>query len=254
MPVLLEAVQRGEFAVNGFRNRDFATAAVRCDRRPQTTTPGLGRGHPSAPPASGPWPDPQGAQDASLCREQERTDRDHGLPGGSGGRHRQTRRRSVKKPSQEAKKTIVSSTGVPPVSPTALGGGATPVLGRALKQMLCAAHAVHWAYAFSTWPSARGDGLEARRRRPVRAAAPPQDPLGSLEICLFRAVAMWYDAVRWRLPFWVLFVAAAIPTAFLRHRDRRTVKPGCCRVCGYDLRASKKTSPECGTTTAPGPR
>ena len=54
------------------------------------------------------------------------------------------------------------------------------------------------------------------------------------------------------MPFWCLLTLAAIPTAVLWHRDRRTVKPGCCLTCGYDLRASKKTCPECGTDVATG--
>ena len=53
------------------------------------------------------------------------------------------------------------------------------------------------------------------------------------------------------IPLWVPFLFLAIPTAILWHRDRRTLKPGCCRTCGYDLRASKKVCPECGTATAP---
>ncbi len=51
-------------------------------------------------------------------------------------------------------------------------------------------------------------------------------------------------------PFWLFLALAAIPTAALWMRDRRTVKPGCCLTCGYDLRASKKTCPECGTAIA----
>ena len=53
------------------------------------------------------------------------------------------------------------------------------------------------------------------------------------------------------VPLWLPFTLAAIPTAILWHRDRRTVKPGRCRQCGYDLRASKKTCPECGAPIVP---
>ena len=52
------------------------------------------------------------------------------------------------------------------------------------------------------------------------------------------------------IPVWLAVLIFAIPTAVLWHRDRRTVKPGCCQTCGYDLRASKKTCPECGTAVA----
>ena len=52
------------------------------------------------------------------------------------------------------------------------------------------------------------------------------------------------------VPFWLLLTLAAVPTAVLWRRDRRTAKPGCCVNCGYDLRASKKTCPECGTAIA----
>ena len=51
------------------------------------------------------------------------------------------------------------------------------------------------------------------------------------------------------LPYWLPFILAAIPTAILWHRDR-PAKPGFCRQCGYDLRASKNTCPECGTAVA----
>ncbi len=78
----------------------------------------------------------------------------------------------------------------------------------------------------------------------------------------FRAILSWHESLGLRtpwaekgsvsgvwaafIPFWSLFTLAAIPTAILWRRDRRTVKPGCCLTCGYDLRASKKTCPECG--------
>ena len=52
------------------------------------------------------------------------------------------------------------------------------------------------------------------------------------------------------IPFWMLLTIALTSTAIVWLRDRRTVKPGCCLTCGYDLRASKKTCPECGTAIA----
>ena len=57
-----------------------------------------------------------------------------------------------------------------------------------------------------------------------------------------------------RLPFWIILLAAAIPTAVLWHRDRRTSTSGRCRICGYDLRASKDKCPECGTRPGVEPR
>ncbi|MEE8477142.1 MAG: hypothetical protein V3S19_02170, partial [Gemmatimonadales bacterium] len=56
------------------------------------------------------------------------------------------------------------------------------------------------------------------------------------------------------IPIWMPVLLAAIPTVILWHRDRRTVKAGCCLTCGYDLRASKKTCPECGAAVLPPQR
>ena len=51
-------------------------------------------------------------------------------------------------------------------------------------------------------------------------------------------------------------LAFAMLTAFLVDSRLNRPKPpkGICRSCGYDLRASKKRCPECGTPIAPEPR
>jgi hypothetical protein len=50
------------------------------------------------------------------------------------------------------------------------------------------------------------------------------------------------------IPFWMLLVLAALPTAFLWWRDRRSIPPGHCRKCGYNLTGNVSgRCPECGT-------
>ena len=52
-----------------------------------------------------------------------------------------------------------------------------------------------------------------------------------------------------------LFIALAIPTAVLWHRDRRTVSPGHRLHCGYNLTgADHAKCPECGTPITRRPR
>ena len=79
--------------------------------------------------------------------------------------------------------------------------------------------------------------------RVLRHKGPRRYGIYSLDFSLRRPWGKWSV----QAPLWLPFIIAAIPTAILWRRDRHTVKPGCCRVCGYDLRASKKTCPECGT-------
>lgn len=48
------------------------------------------------------------------------------------------------------------------------------------------------------------------------------------------------------VPMWILLIVAAIPTAFLWHRDRRH-PPGHCQGCGYNLTGNVSGAcPECG--------
>lgn len=50
--------------------------------------------------------------------------------------------------------------------------------------------------------------------------------------------------------FWVLLIAAGVGPLLLAHRyvyRRSQIRPGCCKSCGYDLRASTGRCPECGT-------
>ena len=57
------------------------------------------------------------------------------------------------------------------------------------------------------------------------------------------------------LPFWLLLLLTAIPTAWLWHRDRRLISSSpdhrLCLRCGYDLNGNTSgVCPECGEKTA----
>jgi hypothetical protein len=55
------------------------------------------------------------------------------------------------------------------------------------------------------------------------------------------------------IPHWMLLVLLLVaPVGWLigRVKRRRRVQEGCCRQCGYDLRATPDRCPECGTSVA----
>ena len=58
-----------------------------------------------------------------------------------------------------------------------------------------------------------------------------------------------------RIPFWMILIPFAVPTAWLWWRDSQPAPPGSCRKCGYDLTGNVSgVCPECGAacgTAAP---
>jgi hypothetical protein len=66
--------------------------------------------------------------------------------------------------------------------------------------------------------------------------------------------SVWYDAETYFVerPFWIVIgLGLSLPVIWMRCqlRERRALRViGCCKTCGYDLRASPDRCPECGTS------
>ena len=118
--------------------------------------------------------------------------------------------------------------------------------------MLERTHAVapHW---YTPW-----DGVSARRRSLPIDLSTLRPPAGL--VTDFTALGFRYAVVRkpdesrrfFLVPFWAAAAALlALPArrAQLLVRKWRRVPPGFCPRCGYDLRATPDTCPECGAVT-----
>jgi hypothetical protein len=59
------------------------------------------------------------------------------------------------------------------------------------------------------------------------------------------------DRRGWFVPTWLVAALFALPVAVRIVRRWRSIPPGNCPRCGYDLRATPDRCPECGATPAP---
>ena len=87
---LLEAISRGEFVLNGFRNRDLRALlfARRRIGEPRGSQAASGQGHAVTSSASCPWRDQQGSQDPPLPDVDGRSQQGDRVAGSPTGEHR----------------------------------------------------------------------------------------------------------------------------------------------------------------------
>jgi hypothetical protein len=59
------------------------------------------------------------------------------------------------------------------------------------------------------------------------------------------------DRRGWFVPTWLLAALFGLPLAMRMIRRWRSIPPGSCPRCGYDMRATPDRCPECGTAVGP---
>ena len=72
-------------------------------------------------------------------------------------------------------------------------------------------------------------------------------------LCIFGAVTAFLLFVLWQLARGLVGLPWSIRRGLETGLRRRRIEGGLCPVCGYDLRATPKRCPECGTPVRRGP-
>ena len=115
-------------------------------------------------------------------------------------------------------------------------------------------------YRWNMLTDSAGDGLHHDARKPEHLYFDDRQLGQSAGRLGFGLEADSWDPVAWvnrtaiLLPAWFLALLFSLLPALRLSRwiiDRRLNRPGFCRQCGYDLRATPLRCPECGTVASP---